>query len=363
MNMKRIVSRGIPLLLTAVFLTTCTNPFFESLLGLKEKGGTTTITVVRNAGEQTTYTSTGDGIMFNMVYVPLVHSFPTGSNDDGTAAVSTAYEIGETAVTYELWHAVRAWAEPKGYAFHNNPGQEGSLPTSQNTTPGDTPGSDKDEPVTMVTWFDTVVWLNALTEWVNEKTGSSLTPVYYYESACTTVAKNSDHAANFEKEDALYTYRSAYEKAGTTGFRLPTSNEWELAARWRGDDTTNVVNTAPFTTAPWFTKGNSASGATKSYDDADAEPTKAVAWYNANALGKTQVVKGRTANGLGVYDMSGNVVEWCYDWYPMYMGSCRILRGGACNTNANDLQVGYLLVDVPGVRTSVLGFRPARTAQ
>jgi formylglycine-generating enzyme required for sulfatase activity len=214
------------------------------------------------------------------------------------------------------------------------------------------------KPVTYVTWFDAVVWLNALTEWVNAKTESSLTPVYHYESACTTVAKNSAPTSNFEKENASYSYASAYAKPGTTGFRLPTSDEWELAARWQGSDT---GNTASGYTNPYFTKGDSASGATAGYTDPAA--TGAVAWYPDNSSSETQAVKGKAGNGLGLYDMSGNVLEWCYDWYPSSIGSHRMMPGGSWLIDASYLQVGKVNPGNPGGGGNHGGFRPARTAQ
>jgi uncharacterized repeat protein (TIGR02543 family) len=292
-------------------------------------------------------------IPFKMVSVPGGKTFPKGTDDSSGATVADAYEIGETEVTYELWYTVRDWAKDHGYTFYSNPGREGSSGTVQNTAPGE----NRQEPVTMVRWFDAVVWLNALTEWVNAETGSSLTPVYYYQSACTTVARNSTYTTNFVKENGSYSYASAYAKAGATGFRLPTSNEWELAARWRDDS----INTVSGHTNPYYTKGNSASGATASYSDAGA--SGAVAWYSSNSSGKTHEVKGKAGNGLGLYDMSGNVWEWCYDWHPSYDGSNRILRGGGWATLADYLQVGYVDYFNPNVRYGDFGFRPARTAQ
>jgi formylglycine-generating enzyme required for sulfatase activity len=285
--------------------------------------------------------------------VPGGVPFPTEVDDLGTpAAVANAYEIGETAVTYELWYTVREWAVINGYTFDNNPGREGSSAGSNNTMPG----TNKQEPVTDVTWYDAVVWLNALTEWVNAKEGKSLTPVYYYESGCTTVAKNSNPLSNFVTEGGD-THASAYEKTGATGFRLPSSDEWELAARWRNDST----NTVSGYSDPWFTTGNSASGATAITDNTAA--TGDMAWYDSNASGKTHAVKGKDANGLGLYDMSGNVIEWCFDWLPSDEGSSRIVRSGGWSNPAINMKMGDVYNFVPDSRYDNGGFRPARTAE
>jgi formylglycine-generating enzyme required for sulfatase activity len=303
-------------------------------------------------GTPTTYS--GDGVNFDLVYVPGGVTFPTGTGDGTTAAVVAAYQIGETEVTYELWYKVKTWAAGNGYTFYSTPGKEGS------GTNGADPTAAKQEPVTDVTWFDAVVWCNALTEWYNAKNSTNLTPVYYYDTDFDNdakVARNSTYSTNFVKEFSGYSYASAYEKPGATGFRLPKSDEWELAARWR-NDTTNVVSTAG--SGPWFTKGDSASGATAAYSNATA--TNAVAWYNTNSSSTTHPVGELAANGLGIYDMSGNVFEWCFDWRPSYSGSYRFIRGGAWNYFDFYLQVGDVEYTGPTFREDILGFRLARTA-
>jgi formylglycine-generating enzyme required for sulfatase activity len=186
--------------------------------------------------------------------------------------------------------------------------------------------------------------------------------VYYYDStyAPSRVARNSNPSLNFVKENSSYSYRSAYAKPGATGFRLPTINEWELAARWRN----NATNTVSGYSSPWFTQGDSASGAAADYTDTSA--TGAVAWYNGNASDKTHPVKGKAANALGLYDMSGNVFEWCFDWHPSYIGSYRFFWGGCWLNTAEQLQVGGYTSSIFSVSPDYLngpfGIRPARTA-
>lgn len=119
-------------------------------------------------------------------------------------------------------------------------------------------------------------------------------------------------------------------------FRMPTEAEWEYAARG----------------------GNRSAGYIFSGSDILGD----VAWYTDNSNSKTHEVKTKNANELGIYDMSGNIWEWCYDWYGDYgsshetdptgpaTGSYRVLRGGSWANNAYRCRVATRFDSRPNER-------------
>ena len=172
-------------------------------------------------------------------------------------------------------------------------------------------------PVEQVTWFDAVKYCNRR----SEKDG--LKPVYRINGTSVT----ADWDAN--------------------GYRLPTEAEWEYAARG----------------------GNASNG----YLYAGSDNADEVAWYDDNSGDKTHPVGRKAPNELDLYDMSGNVWEWCWDWKVPYSSgsqinprgpasdSYRVSRGGSWYDNAGYLRLANRFIISPGNSDDYLGFRLVRT--
>ena len=128
-------------------------------------------------------------------------------------------------------------------------------------------------------------------------------------------------------------------------FRLPTEAEWEYAA----------------------------GGGNKSrkYTYSGGNGVGDVAWFNTNSDFKTHPVGQKAPNELGLFDMSGNVWEWCSDWYGPYAkdpqtdpagpaeGAYRVLRGGSWNGVAQGCRISNRIINIPSTRYGYLGFRLA----
>jgi formylglycine-generating enzyme required for sulfatase activity len=146
---------------------------------------------------------------------------------------------------------------------------------------------------------------------------------------------------------------------GSTGYRLPTEAQWEYAAKG----------------------GNPLAAGGLGYTYSGSDTIENVAWYsgNNNTNGNpwaSKPVGTKAPNGLGLYDMSGNVLEWCWDWYGDYTstdktdptgassGSFRVGRGGNWNFSAESVRSAYRYGYAnPYLRAYNVGFRLARPAQ
>lgn len=308
------------------------------------------------AGEKKTYTA--DSTSFKMAYVGSGYAyFPTGTDDSGMGTAYGNYWMGETEVTYQLWKKVYDWATAqsgtKKYTFANA-GYKGSK--NDNTM------TDQ-HPVTTVNWRDAMVFTNALTEWYNAKnnaTEADLDCVYYSDATFTTPIRSSaDGNFGASVNTAQGSFDDPYVKTNAKGFRLPKSMEWERAARYKGADSSNGAIEYPKNSGIFWTPGDYASGATADYENAEA--TKAVAWYPDNSGGMTHEVKNKAANTLGLYDMSGNVWDWNFDWHPGYANQYRVLRGGNWKFITDYVRVGDFKSGDPHGEGGGTGFRLSRT--
>jgi formylglycine-generating enzyme required for sulfatase activity/uncharacterized protein (DUF2141 family) len=230
-------------------------------------------------------------------------------------------------------------------------------------------GSDigNNRPIVNVSWYRAIVFCNRLSM------AEGLTPAYRINGSTNPTdwgAVPADRDANWDAVEIV---------AGSTGYRLPTEAQWEYAARGDYPNKATEVNTKPFGIGDGtkMLSGMANFHGRNPYDATRDPPGQ----YNdptGTSLGRTTDVGSYAANNYGLYDMHGNVHEWCWDWYnanyyttpeagldptghrrSISLGR-RVNRGGRSRNEGQYLRSAYRNYNTPMYLYSYVGFRLVR---
>ncbi len=233
-----------------------------------------------------------------------------------------------TEVTRQMWADLRA--------------DQPTLPAD----PSDTSiSSTTYHPVQRVSWHKALLFANLMS------VRDGFTRCYYKDAAYTVPVDATN-----------YSEGTFFGNFDTDGYRLPTEAEWEYAAR--------AGTTGPFSSHEPFYNSDNCMECDPFFDVLDS-----IAWWCWNAFGTAHKVATKLPNPWGLYDMHGNVQEWCWDWHDSYSsepvidpkgpstGTYRMMRGGCWNSYPLFCRsADRRRKSVPAARSNTRGFRLARSA-
>ncbi len=260
-------------------------------------------------------------------------SFTMGDSLDGDAnalplhsVYGSAFYMDRYEVTKALWDDVYQWAITHGYSFDN-----AGL------------GKAANHPLQTVSWYDVVKWCNAR----SEKEGK--VPAYYTDAGLSVLYRSGQVAPYVN---------------WSFGYRLPTESEWEKAARGGSSG-----HRFPWSNVETISHGQANYHAGSSYPYNLSYPTSYHPTFTTGGFPYTSPVGYFSPNGYGLYDMAGNVWEWCWDWYGSYgsasqtdprgpvPGSNHVARGGSWSNSAFGCRAAFRSSSSPTGSSHYLGFR------